>query len=266
MRWVLGPLVLFLAACGFLGSPPVEGELSPGEVVRGLSLPPAQGTDALTPGVKGYRLLLNQEGAVEVGVVSTGLGLQSRLRLLLLDERGVIQAVSVARHWFGAYPEIAPLGLGPQGIGVLPLGPGVRLNLRGNVGQFYLRVENYAPLEDTVDLYARYFSPDARGQGEPLALGATSGAIEFVGESDYYRLPSESGLYLRFAYAGPLDLVAKLYRAQDDPAPRTLNPNGCASLEGASLLVVRDRGLARAGFNEENSGRYRLEVSGVPCP
>jgi len=40
----------------------------------------------------------------------------------------------------------------------------------------------------------------------------------------------------------------------------------CAPLSPATLLVVRDRGLARAGFDEEGSGRYTLELSSTPCP
>ncbi len=51
---------------------------------------------------------------MEVAAVSAILELSARLRLVLLDERGVVQAVSVARNWFGAYPEVAPLALRPQ--------------------------------------------------------------------------------------------------------------------------------------------------------
>lgn len=201
---------------------------------------------------------------MEVAAVSAELELSARLRLVLLDERGVVQAVSVARNWFGAYPEVAPLGLRPQGI---TADPGVRLNFRGQAGQaYYLRVENYALAEDTVTLYAEAFTPNPHGEGEAFTSGTVVGAIELLGEFDRYDVSSANG-YLRLAYAGPLDLVALLYNGPDDLYPRALDPvRNCAPLSPATLLVVRDRGLARAGFDEEGSGRYTLELSSTPCP
>lgn len=92
------------------------------------------------------------------------------------------------------------------------------------------------------------------------------GAIEFVGEFDRYNVASATG-YLRFTYSGPLDLVALLYNGPNDAYPRTLDPvANCAPIAPATLLVVRDRGLARAGFDEPLSGRYTLEISDTPCP
>lgn len=163
---------------------------------------------------------------MEVAAVSAGLELSARLRLVLLDERGVVQAVSVARNWFGAYPEVAPLGLRPQGI---TTDPGVRLNFRGQAGQAYhLRVENYALAEDRVNLSATGFVPNPSGKGEALTSGSVQGAIEFVGEFDRYDV-SGAGGYLRFVYAGPLDLVALLYNGPDDLYPRALDPvRNCA--------------------------------------
>jgi hypothetical protein len=200
---------------------------------------------------------------VEVAAVSASLELSARLRLVLLDERGVVQAVSVARNWFGAYPEVAPLALRPQ----VTTDPGVRLNLKGQAGQvFYLRVENYALAQDQVGLYATAFTPNPRGQGEAFTSGNLQGAIEFIGEFDRYNVASATG-YLRFTYTGPLDLVALLYNGPNDLYPRTLDPvRNCAQVSPATLLVVRDRGLARAGFDEEGSGRYTLSLSGTPCP
>jgi hypothetical protein len=74
--------------------------------------------------------------------------------------------------------------------------------------------------------------------------------------------------HLRFTYSGPLDLVALLlYNKLNDAYPRTLDPVvNCAPIAPATLLVVRDRGLARAGFDESLSGRYTLEISDTPCP
>ena len=61
--------------------------------------------------------------------------------------------------------------------------------------------------------------------------------------------------------------MALLYNGPDDLYPRALDPvRNCAPLSPATLLVVRDRGLARAGFDEEGSGRYTLELSSTPCP
>ena len=262
---ILALLSLFLAACNLSLSPPLAEDLPVGESLVA-TLPPAQEASggSLRPGVAVFRLLPDQDGAVEVAAVSAGLELSARLRLVLLDERGVVQAVSVARNWFGAYPEVAPLGLRPQGI---TTDPGVRLNFRGQAGQaYYLRVENYALAEDRVNLSATGFVPNPSGKEEALTSGSVQGAIEFVGEFDRYDV-SRAGGYLRLAYAGPLDLVALLYNGPDDLYPRVLDPvRNCAPLSPATLLVVRNRGLARAGFDEEGSGRYTLELSSTPCP
>ncbi|MFS8899375.1 hypothetical protein NW817_09400 [Synechococcus sp. H65.1] len=229
------------------------------------TLPAAQevGGGELRPGVAVYRIPLSSGGAVRVSAVSTGLELSARLRLVLLDERGVVQAVSVARNWFAARPELTPLALRPQ----VTTDPGFRLNFRGQAGQvFYLRVENYALAEDRVTLYADPFTPNPSGRGEAFTSGTKVGAIEFVGEFDRYNVASATG-YLRLTYPGPLDLVVLLYNGPSDPYPRTLDPVvNCAPIAPATLLVVRDRGLSRAGFDEEGSGRYRLEISGTPCP
>jgi hypothetical protein len=262
--WLGFLLALTLAACNLEGSPPVSGDLPVGdhEIAQ---LPPAQKGpgDELRPGVAVYRIRLTSAGEVVIAAVSTQLQLSARLRLVLLDERGVVQAVSVARHWFAARQELAPLGLRPQ----ITTDPGFRLNFRGQAGQvFYLRVENYALAEDRVTLYADPFTPNSAGRGEVFSSGTRQGAIEFVGEFDRYDVASATG-YLRLAYTGPLDLVALLYNAPEDPNPRVLDPVvKCAPISPATLLVVRDRGLARAGFDEEGSGRYTLEISNTPCP
>lgn len=264
--WTLW-FLLFLAACNLQGPPPVGGDLGVGES-RWVDLEASRvgAGDRVSPGVQVYRLRLDRGGPVQVGVVSQGLGLQARLRLVLLDERGVVQAVSVAPHWFAAEAAVAPLGLHP-GIAVGPADPGVRLNLRGQAGQvFYLRVENHAPDPDRVRLYAQAFTPNPAGQGEAFASGTREGAIEFARQFDRYDVSQATG-YLRLSYRGPLDLVALLYRGPGDPAPRTLDPvRNCAPLDRATLLVVRDRALVRAGFDEEGSGRYTLELSPRPCP
>ncbi|GAB5603121.1 hypothetical protein FJNA_16470 [Thermus sp. FJN-A] len=263
--WGVGLLALFLSACNLELSPPVSGELPVGES-RVATLPPAQeeAGGRLRPGVAVYRIPVAQDGAFQVAAVSAELELSARLRLVLSDERGVVQAVSVARNWFGAYPEVAPLALRPQG---LTVDPGVRLNFRGQAGRtYYLRVENYVLSQDRVGLSATAFTPNPAGQGEAFSSGTKVGAIEFIGEFDRYNVSSATG-YLRLSYAGPLDLVALLYNSPEDLYPRTLDPvMNCALVSPATLLVVRDRGLARAGFDEEGSGRYTLSLSGTPCP
>ena len=77
-------------------------------------------------------------------------------------------------------------------------------------------MENYALAEDRVNLSATGFVPNPSGKGEALTSGSVQGAIEFVGEFDRYDV-SGAGGYLRFVYAGPLDLVALLYNG---PGPR----------------------------------------------
>jgi hypothetical protein len=262
--WLGFLLALTLAACNLEGSPPVSGDLPVGDYEIA-QLPPAQKGpgDELRPGVAVYRIPLTSDGAVRISAVSSELELAGRLRLVLLDEKGVVQAVSVARNWFAARQELTPLALRPQ----ITADPGFRLNFRGQVGQvFYLRVENYALSADRVTLYADAFTPNSQGQGEGFTFGTKVGAIEFVGEFDRYNVASATG-YLRFTYSGPLDLVALLYNGPNDAYPRTLDPVvNCAPIAPATLLVVRDRGLARAGFDEPLSGRYTLEISGTPCP
>lgn len=151
-----------LAACSFQISPPVSGDLQVGGY-QIAQLPPAQEKGGeLRPGVQVYRIALNATQAVRVSAVSADLQLRARMRLVLLDEQGVVQAVSVARNWFGAYPEVTPLALHPQ----IATDPGLRLNFRGQVGQvFYLRIENYALSADRVTLYADAFTPNPAGQG-----------------------------------------------------------------------------------------------------
>jgi hypothetical protein len=265
--WFAFLLVLTLAACNLGGSPPVSGDLPVGSY-QIANLPAAQevGGGELRPGVAVYRIPLTSDGAVRISAVSTQRQLAARLRLVLLDEKGVVQAVSVARNWFAARQELTPLALRPQ----ITTDPGFRLNFRGQAGQvFYLRVENYALSADRVTLYADAFTPNPRGQGllpEDFFSGIRGGAIEFVGEFDRYNVASATG-YLRLTYSGPLDLVALLYNGPNDAYPRVLDPvANCAPIASATLLVVRDRGLARAGFDEPLSGRYTLEISGTPCP
>ncbi|MFN3179861.1 MAG: hypothetical protein ACK41R_06920 [Thermus sp.] len=260
---VLGLAVLALGACNLQATPPVSGELPVGGWVIA-PLPEAQESGGeLRPGVRVYRIPLAQGGAVRVSAVSADLQGRARLRLVLLDDRGVVQAVSVARHYFAARQELAPLSLRPQ----ITSDPGYRLNFKGQGGQvFYLRVENYALSPDQVTLYAEPFIPNPAGNGEAFASGSRQGAIEFVGEFDRYDVSTATG-YLRFTYSGPLDLVALLYLSPQDPSPLVLDPVvNCADISPTTLLVVRDRGQARAGFDEENSGRYRLEISSNPCP
>jgi hypothetical protein len=55
-----------------------------------------------------YRIPLTSDGAVRISAVSSELELSARLRLVLLDEKGVVQAVSVARNWFAARQELTP--------------------------------------------------------------------------------------------------------------------------------------------------------------
>jgi hypothetical protein len=127
-------------------------------------------------------------------------------------------------------------------------------------------VENYALSADRVTLYANSFIPNPGGQGEAFSSGTKRGAIEFVDDFDRYDVATATG-YLRFTYSGPLDLVALLYNAHEDPNPRVLDPVvNCAPIAPATRLVVRDRGRARAGFDEPLSGRYTLEISDTPCP
>ncbi|RTG97394.1 hypothetical protein [Thermus scotoductus] len=261
--FLAGLVALVLTACNLQGAPPVSGDLPVGEHAIA-QLPPAQESGGeLRPGVRVYRIVLPKGEAVWVSAVSADLQLRARLRLVLLDQQGVVQAVSVARNWFAARQELAPLSLRPQ----ITTDPGYRLNFKGQEGQvFYLRVENYALSEDQVTLYADAFTPNPAGNGEAFTTGTKQGAIEFVGEFDRYNVASATG-YLRLTYSGPLDLVARLYLSPADPNPLTLDPvMNCAQISPATLLVVRDRGLARAGFDEENSGRYSLEISSNPCP
>ncbi|WP_353513832.1 hypothetical protein [Thermus sp. LT1-2-5] len=210
-----------------------------------------------------YRIAPQADAAIQVAAVSSTLELRARLRLVLLDARGVVQAVSVARNWFANSSAPAPLALSPQ----ITLDPGYRLNFKGVAGEsYYLRVENYALSQDRVTLYAEPFTPNPAGRGEAFSSGSKTGAIEFVGEFDRYDASGAAG-YLRFTYAGPLDLVALLYNGPGDAYPRTLDPVvNCAPVSPATFLVVRDRGLARAGFDEVGSGRYILEFSNDPCP
>ncbi len=262
-RWLGGLAVLALAACNLQGPPPVSGDLPVGGSVIA-HLPAAQESGGeLRPGVKVYRIALTQDQAVKVSAVSAELQQRARLRLVLLDDKGVVQAVSVARNWFAAWQELAPLALRPQ----ITLDPGYRLNFKGQAGQvFYLRVENYALSQDRVTLYADPFTPNPAGKGEAFSSGSRWGAIEFVREFDRYDVSDATG-YLRFTYSGPLDLVALLYLSPTDASPLVLDPvMNCAPVSPATLLVVRDRGLARAGFDEANSGRYGLELSSTPCP
>jgi hypothetical protein len=114
--WFALLLALTLAACNLGGGPPVSGDLPVGSY-QIADLPAAQevGGGELRPGVAVYRIPLTSDGAVRISAVSSELELAARLRLVLLDEKGVVQAVSVARNWFAARQELTPLALrGPR--------------------------------------------------------------------------------------------------------------------------------------------------------
>ncbi|MGQ9736000.1 MAG: hypothetical protein ACUVUP_05450 [Thermaceae bacterium] len=265
--WRLLPLAFLLAACS-LESVPMAGGLSPGGSVE-LTLPAAQevGGGELRPSSRVYHILIPQLGAYRLSAVSEGLKGKSRLRLILYDNQGEVKAQSVARHWFGI-PQVALASMRPQGIKVTG-DPGYRLNFRAQAGEaFYIRVENLAEDQDKVRLSLEGFSPNLAGNRTPLeefSSGTKEGAIEFLDDVDVYDV-SEARGYLRFSYSGPLDLVALLYSAPDDRYPIRLDPVvSCAPVSPAVLLVVRDRGMARAGFDKEGSGRYTLTIDGTSC-
>ena len=256
--WLL-PLVLAGCTQPFLP----DGNLDVGGSAT-LSLPAASPEGGgLRPGAKTYRIQIDRDGAFKLSAVSSLLGERSRLRLILYDAQGVVQAQSVARNWFGL-PQVALASVGPQG---LTPDPGYRLNFRAQAGStFYVKVENLAEAEDRVTLYLDPFTPNPSGQGEDFTTGTKQGAIEFLGEFDRYNVSGASG-YLRLSYSGPLDLVALLYLSPQDPNPVRLDPVvSCAQVSPAVLLVVRDRGQARAGFDEPNSGQYTLTLNNTRCP
>jgi hypothetical protein len=263
--WIL-PLVL--AGCTLEVLLP-DGDLQVGTPVIA-DLPAARPEGGgLRPGSRTYRLRVEGGGTFQVAAISSVLQERSRLRLTLYDAQGVVQAQSVARNWFGL-PQVALASVRPQG---LTTDLGYRLNFRAPGGSaFYLKVENLAEAQDRVTLYLDPFTPNPSGQvnpsgqGEVFNTGSRTGAIELLGEFDLYDVSAASG-YLRLGYSGPLDLVALLYLSSEDPNPVRLDPVlGCAPVSPAVLLVVRDRALARAGFDEENSGRYTLSLSDTPCP
>ncbi|KGQ23048.1 hypothetical protein [Thermus filiformis] len=257
--WIL-PLVL--AGCTLEALLP-DGDLQVGTSVI-VDLPAARPEGGgLRPGSRTYRLRVEGGGTFQVAAISSVLQERSRLRLTLYDAQGVVQAQSVARNWFGL-PQVALASVRPQG---LTTDLGYRLNFRAPGGSaFYLKVENLAEAPDRVTLYLDPFTPNPSGQGEAFNTGSRTGAIELLGEFDRYDVSAASG-YLRLGYSGPLDLVALLYLSPSDPNPVRLDPVlSCAPVSPAVLLVVRDRALARAGFDEENSGRYTLSLSNTPCP
>ncbi|MGQ9753202.1 MAG: hypothetical protein ACUVQD_00800 [Thermaceae bacterium] len=265
--WRLLPLAFLLAACS-LESVPMAGDLSPGDSVE-LTLPAAQevGGGELRPSSLVYRILIRQPRAYTISAVSRELEERSRLRLILYDNQGEVKAQSVAWHWFGI-PQVALASMRPQGIKVTG-DPGYRLNFRAQAGEaFYIRVENLAEAQDEVKLSLEGFDPNPAGNDtdpEEFPSGTKEGAIEFLDDVDVYDVSKAQG-YLRFSYSGPLDLVALLYSAPDDRYPIRLDPVvSCAPVSPAVLLVVRDRGMARAGFDEEGSGRYTLTIDGTSC-
>ncbi len=236
-----------------------------GSVVAALDAASPAG-DVLRPSAKTYRVRIDRAGAFQVAAVSSLLQERSRLRLILYDAQGVVQAQSVARNWFGL-PQVALASccaVAPQGI---TSDPGYRFNFKAQAGDvFYVKVENLAEAQDRVTLSLKSLTPNPSGQGEAFTSGSKQGAIEFLGEFDRYDVSSATG-YLRFTYTGPLDLVALLYRSPADPNPVRLDPVvRCAPVSPAVLLVVRDRALARAGFDEPGSGQYTLELFSDSCP
>lgn len=264
--WLL-PLVLAGCTEPFLP----DGDLSVGGSAT-LFLPAASQEEdgGLRPSAKTYRIQIDRDGAFTISAVSNGLQERSRLRLILYDARGVVQAQSAARNWFGL-PQVALASISPQGITTEPTDPGYRLNFRAQAGDlFYVRVENLAAAEDKVILSLESFRPNSSGRGEEFTNGTIEGAIEFLGEFDRYDVskargnPPSQELYLRFSYSGPLDLVALLYSSPQgqDPTPVRLDPVlNCAPVSPAVLLVVRDQSGARAGFDEPSSGQYTLTLS-----
>lgn len=270
--------LLLLAACSVQPVPPVSGDLDVGGTVVPVPLPAAEVRSGgrVVPAAKTFRIRLPDSGAVQVSAVSAQLQLRGNLRLVLLSDQGVVQAVSVARDRFGVVSDsyAYPLGLIPQTFA----DTGIRLNFRGASGQvFYLRIENFATEPDTASLKAVWFIPDPKGDPsrplEALSPGTTLGAIEFVGEADLYRLSPGSGPYLCFE-PGILDLVAKVSAGTTPENPvrldRVMRAVNLSELDFMpSIVVVQERTQSMAGFNDPESrfsGRYALTLSASPCP
>lgn len=227
------------------------------------------GLPALTNNLPAYRTFsLSSPTAqtVQLRLVSA-LGLASRPRLTVLDSQGQSLARAVSRSWFGI-PQVALASLQPANL--------YRLNWALEAGQSYtVRVENLAGAADTFELTAVPLSPNPLGNNTPLSSGSLSGAIELLGEFDLYDLSmAPASQYLYLDYRGPLDLVALVYTGPSNPLILEATPGfNCVAVGGATQVMVRDRSTgstvagpgARAGFDQDGSGRYTLTLlSGCP--
>ena len=215
---------------------------------------------------RSFRLSNPTAQTVQLQLVSS-LGLASRPRLTLLDSQGQPLARAVGRSWFGI-PQVALASVQPANL--------YRINWALEAGQTYtVQVENLAGAADTLQLQAVPFTPNPLGDNTPLSSGFLTGAIELLGEYDLYDLSMAPAYqYLHLDYRGPIDLVALVYTGASNPLILEATPGfDCVAVGGATQVMVRDRSAgstvagpgARAGFDQEGSGRYTLSLLPA-CP
>ena len=196
--------------------------------------------------------------------------LGQNLRLAVHDENRLPYASSTSPAFFAAgldaFSALGPSELGAQGIGVARACRGACVIREAAPGTSYVRVSNPANTAQAFTLYAYVGGFDDGGEDAndardtAVALeGSDQGAIETIGDQDYYRV-SQAGA-LGFASGSALELRAEVSQA-DGALLATLRPGeSYARAFPGDVVRVYEDGDDRAGA--ASASRYALELTPV---
>lgn len=224
----------------------------------------------LAPGASRV-LAIDLSGALADSAEAFIIELGQDLRLAVHDENRLPYASSTSPAFFAAGLDafstaLAPEGLGAQGIGVARACRGACVIREAVAGTSYVRITNPTTTSQAFELYAYVGGFDDSGEDANDARataigleGSDQGAIETLGDQDYYRV-SQAGT-LSFSSGSALELRAEVSQS-DGKVLVTLRPG--ESYERAfpgDIVRVYESGDDRAGA--ASASRYVLELTPV---
>lgn len=283
LRWIvlLAAAALLLAGCRV--SVPDDGNGGGGPDVTVAAEPLGTGE---SPTARSLQVPGNGSLLVEVTLSSTAqanqaiyfeLGTEQNVEMVLLDSSGNALASSTSAAIFrtgtqalGASASgVAPGGLEPQVV-TTELCRGACIIRNANRSLFYLRVDNVSSTSRTIDLYvytksyADEYEFDNNTLSGATGLGGTqetfnSGAIESLGDEDYWEILEPGSLFFDAVQDRPADLELRLdlFDAQGTFV-ETYAPGATISALDGDVAIVYEAGNDAAGVS--GSSQYFLEI------
>ncbi len=259
-------VTLVLAGCRTVPfEPPIEAvvEARVFDPLQGAPLVPVVVSERLEGGSELYYRIDAPSARALVYAEAVG----DDLRVTLYDLRGRVLGVSVDPDLFGrsATSDAEP-GVDPSSIAVAYVCQGPCVAALGSQDSFVVRVENRAAGARTFDLYAYTMDPtdanepnDSSATATPVpAPGAYAGAIERIGDLDYFRYTGAETRALEFFATSPaLGLVLEI-----DGGP-TIRDGESAFLLPGEVFRVRSAS-SRAG--PSGTSRYDVVLGAVTAP